>query len=169
MRYVNEFDKFKEFRVIHTGIYGQCAYDILRSIEGQLSDGRWENNPRMEGYWKNEYILFDSEENPEIVIIVNSNAWEWKKVPHRWSYREGRMLYRNKWFGNHFHGMSDSKVLKWFADKIKSMVTYEMKDNNGKNWWTKNLDQELDYLGYKIPVTVKECKTVYRMLKSFNN
>jgi hypothetical protein len=75
------------------------------------------------------------------------------------------MLYRNKWFGNPFSGMNDSKVLNWFADKIKSMVTYEMKDNNEKNWWTKNLDRELDYLGYNEKINVGDCKNVYNLLK----
>jgi hypothetical protein len=169
MRFVNEFDKFKEFRAIHTGIYGQCAYDILRSIEGQLSDGRWENSPRMEGYWKNEYILFDSEENPEIVIIVNKNASEYNKIPDWYDYKNNIMHYRYKWVANPFAKMTEEKILCWFADKIRQMVNYEMKDNDGKNWWTKQEERELDYLGYKIPVTIKECKTVYRMLKSFNN
>jgi hypothetical protein len=163
--YLKNFVGFKEFRVIHTGLYGNLAYEILRSIEGQLSDGRWENSPRMEGYWKNEQVVLNSEEDPEILIIVNSNAWEWKKVQYRWSYREGRMLYRNKWFGNPFSGMNDSKVLNWFADKIKSMVTYEMKDNDGKNWWTKELDRELDYLGYDEKINVGDCKKVYNTLK----
>ena len=163
--YLKNFTGFKEFRVIHTGLYGNLAYEILRSIEGQLSDGRWENSPRMEGYWKNEQVVLNSEEDPEILIIVNSNAWEWKKVQYRWSYREGRMLYRNKWFGNHFSGMNDSKVLNWFADKIKSMVTYEMKDNDGKNWWTKELDRELDYLGYNEKINVGDCKNICKILK----
>ena len=163
--YLKNFTGFKEFRVIHTGLYGNTAYEILRSIEGQLSDGRWENSPRMEGYWKNEQVLLNSEEDPEILIIVNSNAWEWKKVQSTYNWKERRWNYRNKWFGNHFHGMNDSKVLNWFADKIKSMVTYEMKDNDGKNWWTKELGRELDYLGYNEKINVGDCKNVYNMLK----
>jgi hypothetical protein len=163
--YLKDFTDFKEFRVIHTGLYGNTAYEILCSIEGQLSDGRWENSPRMEGYWKNEHVILNSEEDPEILIIVNSNAYNWEKVQYRWSNTEHRMLYRNKWFANHFHDMNDYKVLNWFADKIKSMVTYEMKDNSGKNWWTKNLDQELEYLGYTEKINVGDCKNVYKMLK----
>ena len=76
------------------------------------------------------------------------------------------MHYRYKWVANPFAKMTEEKILCWFADKIKSMVNYEMKDNDGKNWWTKHEERELDYLGYKIPVTIKECKTVYRMLKN---
>ena len=102
---------------------------------------------------------------PEILIIINSNAWEWKKVQSTYNWKEKRWNYRNKWFGNHFHGMNDSKVLNWFADKIKSMVTYEMKDNDGKNWWTKELGRELDYLGYNEKINVSDCKNVYNMLK----
>lgn len=163
--YLKDFTGFKDFRVIHTGLYGNTAYEILCSIEGQLSDGRWENTPRMEGYWKNEYVLLNSKEDPEILIIINSNAWEWEKVQDHWSYKEGRMLYRNKLFANHFRRMTNYKILNWFADKIKSMVIHEMKNNNGKNWWTKNLDQELKYFGYHEKINVGDCKNVYKMLK----
>ena len=163
--YLKDFTNFKEFRVIRTGLYGNLAYEILRSIEGQLSDGRWENSPRMKGYWKNEYVLFDTAENPELVIIVNSNAYEYQEIPDWFDYKTNIMHYKYKWTVNPFAKMSDEKILSWFADKIKSMVTYEMKDNNGKNWWTKNLDQELDYFGYHEKINVGDCKNVYNMLK----
>jgi hypothetical protein len=119
----------------------------------------------MEGYWKNEYIIHNTEEDPEIVIVINNNAWEWKKVQSTYNWKEGRWNYRNKWFGNNFHGMNDSKVRNWFADKIKSMVDYEMKDCNEKGWWTNNLDRESDYLGYDEKINVGDCKKVYNTLK----
>ena len=88
---VSNFEGFNgNFRIIHTGLCGKLADEILRSIEGQLSDGYWENSPMMEKYWKNEYVLrMDNEEESEIVIVVNGKNGEGKMVPYRWSYREG--------------------------------------------------------------------------------
>lgn len=156
-----------DYRVIPTGLCGVKAYEILRSIEGQLSDGRWENTPQMEKYWKNEYVILgDEPEDPEIFIIVSNKKYETKKVPSHWSLKYGQQ-YCYKYIDNPFVKMSDMKIRKWFADKIHSMVKYEQEDNGQKNWWTKNIDQVLDYLGYENTITVADCKMVVKKLKSF--
>ena len=64
----------------------------------------------MEKYWKNEDVIFDDEKN-EFVIAVPEKSGEWKMEPYRYSYREQKMLKRNKWHDNPFHEMSDEKIL----------------------------------------------------------
>ena len=166
---INEFcnnHKDEKFRFIYTGVTDPLHGEILRSIEGQLSDGYWENSIAMEKYWKNENVIFDDEKN-EFVIAVPKKSGEWKMEPYRYSYREQRMLKRNKWYGNPFHEMSDEKILSWFATKIKQLVKAEEKDNYGygTNWWNENPERELGYLGYDSVVKVQDCKNLYKILK----
>ena len=156
--------KDEKFRFIYTGVTDALHGEILRSIEGQLSDGYWENSIAMEKYWKNENVIFDDEKN-EFVIAVPEKSGEWKMEPYRYSYREQRMLKRNKWYGNPFHEMSDEKILNWFATKIKQLVKAEEKSNYGTNWWKENPERELDYLGYDSIVKVQDCKNLYKILK----
>ena len=162
---LNEFrNNDGNYRFIYTGVTDKCHGEILRSIEGQLSDGYWENSIAMEKYWKNEHVILDDEKN-EFVIAVSADQGKWKLEPYRYSYREQRMLKQNKWHENPFYKMSDEKILNWFASKIKQIVKVEEKDNNGSNWWTKNLERELDYLGYHFIVKVQDCKDICKILK----
>ena len=165
--------KDEKFRFIYTGVTDPLHGEILLSIEGQLSDGYWENSIAMEKYWKNENVIFDDEKN-EFVIAVPEKSGEWKMEPYRYSYREQRMLKRNKWYDNPFHKMSDEKILNWFATKIKQLVKAEEKSNYGTNWensnygtnwWNENPERELGYLGYDSVVKVQDCKNLYKILK----
>lgn len=77
---------------VDSGLEGNKDADILRSILGQLSDGYWENSPRMAIYWKN----IDIEEDGNKVYFV---------IP--------------KYYGPYFGWDSEDQVKKFFADKIK--------------------------------------------------
>ena len=72
--------------------------DILNSVIGQLSDGIWENSPRMNKYWKNASI---SAENGNVYIVVNDN------------------------WASGFKGMDDTAIKMWFANKIKAIIKEE--------------------------------------------
>jgi hypothetical protein len=165
---LENFDRFNgKFRVIPTGLCGQKALEILNSIEGQLSDGYWENSRAMEKYWKNEFVLpMDDEEDAEIAIVVNANHGESVYEPYRWSASQNCMLKQWKYYLNGFYNWTDEKIKNWFADKIRQMVNVEAKDNHESGWWTDKVnDRELDYLGYKIKIKVSDCKLVYKKLK----
>ena len=159
-----ENSKLEYMRVIRTGLFGNLAYEILRSIEGQLSDGYWENSPAMEKYWKNEFIVVD-DNTDEVLIVVSDKSYDLKKVQGRWSYRNQCFDYRMVTVINPFYGMTPEKIKSWFADKIRKIVKVEEADNGMKNWWKAGYGIELEYLGYDEKITVYDCKETYKALK----
>jgi hypothetical protein len=169
MFYLSELSNKADYRVIYTGLYGNIAFMILRGIEDQLTDNRWENFDQMEKYWKNELVLLNSESDPEIVIIIKKRPLEYKTVETTWNVQDQKFNTKNVFIKNPFINMDEMKIRSWFADKIKSIVTYEMKDNDGKNWWIKNEEQELEYFSCDDVITVKDCKMVYKALKGIKN
>ena len=135
-------------RTIHTGLYGDKALEILISVEGQLSDGIWENSARMERYWRFEFVGV-SKETKEILIYIAKPSYE---------YRYGKTVY------NAFCEMSDDEIKKWFANKVKQVVKEEIKDNPDRAdlVWKRDCEYVLDYMNPNI--TVKECYQVYDTL-----
>lgn len=99
-------------RIINTGLNATEKYkDVFKSIFGQMSDGIWENSPKMNGYW----VCADMEVNKEdntIVIEIEENPYyaEWGKTVK-----------------NPYYSMSDAKVLAYLANKIKQIVAEERK------------------------------------------
>lgn len=82
---------------IKTGLRGQINKYILEGVQGQLSDGIWENSLAMHKYWTNIHIVED--EDGELCLEVPNNfyaIWDMK---------------------------NDTKeVKKWYARKIKKVV-----------------------------------------------
>lgn len=136
----------KNCRTIHTGLKGRRMLAVLESVEGQLSDGIWENSPRMEGYW-----LFDCVglEGDEVCIYISNKYAE---------YRFDRVKR------NLFMDMSDREVIQWFAKKIKQIVKQEIDDNWNDHpiEWDRNCDTVCMYMHDDL--TVKECYEAYDIL-----
>lgn len=88
-------------KLIHTKLYSKAAYEIISSVFGQLSDGYWENSPRMGKYWRYNHAKRSAD--GEVVISVENN------------------------WNNGFSEMSDDQILSWIADKIKFLAKDEAK------------------------------------------
>ena len=88
-------------KLIHTKLYSKAAYEIISSVFGQLSDGYWENSPRMGKYWRYNHAKRSAD--GEVVISVENN------------------------WNNGFSEMSDDQILSWIADKIKFLAKDETK------------------------------------------
>lgn len=118
--------------------------DMIDSVFGQLSDGYWENTPRMRGYWKFATpILKDN----KIYLEIDNAHWK----------DDGARTVYNLW-----DGMSDARVKQFLADKIKFLVKEE-----GLKWDRGNTNTT-DYLSYSDPYSVKDCYYAYELLKGRN-
>ncbi len=114
----------------------ELAY--LDAVMGQLSDGMWENSPRMEPYW-----------------ICNSLTEEGIEM-ESFNRSFGRRTYTNP-----LYDMSDIEVRNWFADKLKAVVKQWLKDNRGE--WSRINYDEVSYL--RDGQTVAGAYKVYDSLK----
>lgn len=114
----------------------ELAY--LDAVMGQLSDGMWENSPRMEPYW-----------------ICNSLTEEGIEM-ESFNRSFGRRTYTNP-----LYDMSDIEVRSWFADKLKAVVKQWLKDNRGE--WSRINYDEVSYL--RDGQTVAGAYKVYDSLK----
>ena len=135
-------------RLIQTGLYGNINLAILESVIGQLSDGMWENSPRMEGYWRFACIAKDTETN-EVFILVSNRFAE-----YRW----------NKNTYNSFKAKTEVEIKDWFANKIKQIIKQEIKDWPSKDFqWKRDCEIESDYM--HDGVKVSDCYKAYDKLK----
>lgn len=118
--------------------------DMIDSVFGQMSDGYWENTPRMRGYWKfARPIIKDN----KIYLEIDNAHWK----------GDGARTVYNLW-----DGMSDARVKQFLADKIKFLVKEE-----GLKWDRGNTNTT-DYLSYSNPYPVKDCYYAYELLKGRN-
>lgn len=135
----------KNCNAILTGLKGHKMLDIIQSVEGQLSDGMWENSPRMEGYWLFECCGLVNDE----VVIYISKQW-------------GDLRF-SRYKQNLFNGLTEAEIKKWFAQKIKQIIKQEIKDwPNSKLEWKRDCELESDYMHSGI--TVKDCYEAYDIL-----
>ena len=93
--------------IIKTGLTDKNAYDVLRSVEGQLADGIWENSPGMSRFW--QYMSIDYE-GSEVVAKFDTN-----------DYSSG------------FRGKDELQIKKWLANKVKQIVKEEGLDWDRNN------------------------------------
>lgn len=149
-------------RIIDTGLPATKENDeIISSVFGQLSDGIWENSPRMNGYWM---FATNKKYNGKIVLVIDKTPGSWygskspKALGHNYLYPS---------VNNPYLHMSDEKIIDWFANKVKYIVKLELGDNHfATNEWNRTNKRELDYLGgYTNPVTVSDAYKVYDILK----
>lgn len=128
-------------RIIETGLTGPIQKDILASIMGQLSDGYWENSPRMEQYWRNADV---QERDGKVVLVVRKHAFP-------------------------YYAMSDDQIKQWFAKKIKFIIKEEF--GKGRDVWSRtNTKQKTDWLSHKSPsqTSVSDCYYAYDTLMGRN-
>ena len=137
-------------RVIETELTSNKDYEILNSVLGQLSDGMWENSPRMNKYWLNISTEFI---DGKVYIIVNHQSY---------------IRHYNQCIVNPFYNMDDFNIKFWFATKIKQIVKQEEKDNKASSWWKRTNLRELAYLGYNEKITVADAYKLYDLLKGRN-
>lgn len=137
-------------RVIETELTSNKDYEILNSVLGQLSDGMWENSPRMNKYWLNISTEFI---DGKVYIIVNHQSY---------------ICHCKQSIVNPFYNMDDFNIKFWFATKIKQIVKQEEKDNKASSWWKRTNLRELAYLGYKEKITVADTYKLYDFLKERN-
>ena len=118
-------------RIIHTGLYGEHAYEVFDSVHGQLSDGKWENSPGYDKYWLNFKV--ETADDGEVVFKVNA---------------EGSTMWGQRWLSNPFYNMPEADFKKWIARKIKAVVNDEREDRMGfGSWDRRNTDHHTAYLG----------------------
>jgi len=84
---------------IRTGLTDRNAYDVLSSVEGQLSDGIWENSPGMDRFWQHMSVDY---EGSEVVAKFDTS-----------DYSSG------------FRGKDELQIKKWLANKVKQIVKEE--------------------------------------------
>lgn len=120
---------------IPTGLYGEDNYRIFEGLAGQLSDGIWENSPRMTKYWK--YIEYDKDPDGQVMIVVPTD-FSW-------------------WLGL----QSTADVKRWVAQHLKQVVKIYIEDGN-KAEWKRNCLDEVSYIDDGI--TVKDIYRVYDKL-----
>ena len=141
-------------RTIHTGLYGKQAYEVIDSVYGQLSDGKWENSPGYDKYWFNFKI--EIADDGEIIFKVNA---------------EGSIMWGQRWLPNPFYNMSEDDFKKWIARKIKAVVNDERKDRvEFGTWDRRNTDHHTLYLGkydetiHGVVTTVADVYCTYESL-----
>lgn len=103
----------KSCRRIKTGLPYRKGKMILDSVIGQLSDGLWENSPRMERYWK--FVCVDDDGNGNAILCVSN----------RYSVASP---YQGRPIANGFWGRTSGEILLWFAEKIRQVAKEEEKD-----------------------------------------
>lgn len=101
----------KNCRRIDTGLTAPKGTALIDSILGQLSDGYWENSPKMNSYWL--FIECEPNINGTVDICVS---------------QESGQMYCGRYICNKGKWLSPAKLLKWFADKIYTIAKAEEKD-----------------------------------------
>lgn len=134
-------------KLIDTGLVGDKAKDILDSVIGQLSDGKWENSPAMEHYWP----FIDVEmKGRRVYFAVSTKPWR-------------KNYGKDNWFAKvNF----DEKAIKvWMAEKLKEVAKQELKDDPDLGDWDRDNVEETGYLSYDKPITFQEVYFAYEILK----
>ena len=119
---------------------GICPKSILEDLEGQLSDGKWENTPAMEKYWLN---MDFADNNGEIVLRTRKGGTTW----------QGKYVY------NPFLGVDAMWVRTWLAKHLKILA----QDEVGSEGWKRDNEQPLS--SFSDGTTVAMVYAVYDILK----
>lgn len=128
-------------RIIKTGLPKRFK-DMLAAVVGQMSDGYWENSPKMRGYWP---FVNAAVQGDEAVLEVSTDPYNREFVP------------------NNFSNMTEDAIRKFFAEKIKFLVNKE-----GLGAWKRDNEKETEYLSYDDPYRVKDCYYAYEVLNGRN-
>jgi hypothetical protein len=142
---------FHESREIYTPFFSKKAYDILRSVLGQLSDGLFENARGYTKYW----INFNVERKPDgqVYFAVNKDRYK---------------VFCGDCHTNPFIKMTDADFLNWVSVKLKTVILTELKDNSipsRDGWKRNNTTFESEYLSYNEKITVADIYVIYDWLR----
>lgn len=137
------------FRVIHTGTYGQKMFDALQSVIGQLSDGMWENSPSMDRYWR--FATIEQMPTKEVIIKVSTDQYETERYSG----------YKCKYIVNGFVDMTDAEVLAFFAKKMVAVARQELRDDESCGKWKRDNDSKLCYLSRHDGVSISVVEVMY--------
>ncbi len=123
------------------------AFTTIKSVFGQLSDGKWENSPRMTGYW----LFADVVKNDgKICLKVSTKGWD-NSIFEKGVY-------------NPYVNMRSKQIMEKMANFVKAVA----KDEYPSGWDRKNTS-ECDYLSRgNITVRVCDAYRVYDALKQRN-
>ena len=121
---------------------------ILDDLIGQLSDGKWENSPRMEKYWLHMEFVG---ETGEIVLRTPKGGITWLG-----KHVENPFLAPRE-IGKGMEG-DPMKVRTWLAKHLKALVQGEV----GSAGWSR--DNETELRGFSRGTTVAMVYAVYDIL-----
>jgi hypothetical protein len=120
------------------------AFATIESVFGQLSDGKWENSPKMTGYW----LFADVVKNDvKICLKVSTKGFD-------------NSIFK-KGVYNPYINMRSKQIMEKMANFVKAIV----KDEHPAGWDRKNT-AKCDYLSRgNITVRVCDAYRVYDALK----
>ena len=120
------------------------AFATIRSVFGQLSDGKWENSPKMVGYWLFAKVV---KNDGKICLKVSTKGFD-------------NSIFK-KGVYNPYINMRSKQIMEKMANFIKAIV----KDEHPTGWDRKNT-AKCDYLS-RNGTTVRVCDAyrVYDALK----
>lgn len=139
------------FRKINTPFFSKKAYEILRSVLGQLSDGLFENRRSYTKYWVNFNV--ERRANGQVYFAVNKCRYE---------------VFSGNYYFNPFKEMSSAEFLNWIAAKLKAVIVAELKENSislKEGWKRDNTTLESEYLSCNENITIADIYVVYDWLK----
>lgn len=112
-------------QIMATPLTGEADADVLRSVQGQLSDGAWENSPGMESYWQMSEIVKGDDDR----VYMN--------VSRQYDYTDYiDNLGTRHWKNNKYRDMTNDGVRKFWGDKIKQVVDIERRDSKSSSLFT---------------------------------
>ncbi len=137
----------------------------VQSVNGQLSDGIWENSPRMDRYWR--FLDVDTDKG---IVEVSEQRDESHCV---WRCRNGVQYKALAWVENGFYGKSLEEVGTFLATKLRTIVKVFCTDNGLENKaeWNKDNTRICRYLygyvdGKCVDITIGEAYRAYKELRS---
>lgn len=135
--------------LVETNFKDKVSYEILSSVVAQCSDGAWEESTYMEPYWRFIKVV-QNPYNNKVEIRVSKQRFD-----------KSCMWNRTIW--NPYLKMTDQEIRKWFAKKIKRIISMEGKDKGIRLPFNSTNQSRMEYLGYNGE-TVAEAVEVYNSL-----
>ena len=134
------------------------------SVRGQLSDGKWENSPRMERYWR----FFDVDVEHGIIQTADEDGV--CESEYRWYHGSNRRQL--VWKENGFRGKTEKEIRVFFANKIREIVKdfCDYHYMTMKEEWNKDNATECPYLTRyidheKVVVTIGDAYKASKSLR----
>lgn len=135
--------------LVETNFKDKVSYEILSSVVAQCSDGAWEESTYMEPYWRFIKVV-QNPYNNKVEIRVSKQHFD-----------KSCMWNRTIW--NPYLKMTEQDIHKWFAKKIKRIISMEEKDKGIRLPFNSTNQSRMEYLGYNGE-TVAEAVEVYNSL-----